>query len=193
MKPPMLSLMVALSTTYVFAQAAPTIAAEQPATPGARKTMYPDLTWPEIVEHLKTSDVIFVPIGVVEIHGGLPLGIEYYAPLAVAKVMAEKTGGLVFPHIANSFAGATKMGEGTINLPIRVGADYTKAIVHELRRNGFERIVLLTYHGPAPLTGALVAREVYEETGMPILYIDLAEYRFEGDFWLGALKLLGKL
>jgi hypothetical protein len=36
------------------------------------------------------------------------------------------------------------MGEGAINIPIRIGADSTKAIVYELRRNGFERIILVS-------------------------------------------------
>ena len=51
----------------------------------------------EIEEYLKRNDIIFIPVGNVEVHGGLPTDCEYVGPLAFAQKVAEEADGLVFP------------------------------------------------------------------------------------------------
>ena len=59
--------------------------------PTATRTRYlTSLTNTEIEEYLKRNDIIFIPVGDVEVHGGLPTDCEYVGPLAFAQKMAEE-------------------------------------------------------------------------------------------------------
>ena len=51
----------------------------------------------QVAEHLKQSDIIFIPVGAVETNGIQPSGRDYTWPLAYAMAMAEETGGLYMP------------------------------------------------------------------------------------------------
>ncbi len=61
------------------------------------------LTNTEIEEYLKRNDIIFIPVGNVEVHGGFPTDCEYVGPLAFAQKMAEEADGLVLPNLAYFF------------------------------------------------------------------------------------------
>lgn len=161
--------------------------------------MLDELPWFEVKSYLERNDIAIMPIGVVELMGEWPLGMEYFTPLAVAKLVAEKVDGIIIPHIAYTFAGATRASVGTISLSITESVRYIKNICYSLLESGFRRFLLLTWHGPAPLVASTVVRELFEETGIPFAYIDLAKKDLLGggwvsdDIWLGVLKLVGKL
>lgn len=162
------------------------------------------LTNAEVARFLERSDILFLPVGTVEMHGEMPLGCEHVLPLAFAVRMAERVDGLVLPHLAYFYAGATGIGEGTVMVSPSVGAAYLKEVCLSLLRHGFRRQILLTAHGPGFLTATLVVREFFEETHCPIAYIDLdrqfqrlnAQQPGTVDFnqmiW-GAYYLLGRL
>ena len=69
----------------------------------------------QVGEHLKKSDIIFVPVGAVETNGIQPSGRDYVWPLAYAMAMAEETGGLYMPGLVWSFPGTTAVASATIN------------------------------------------------------------------------------
>jgi hypothetical protein len=83
-------------------------------TPPMRTRYLTSLTNTEIETYLKRSDLIFIPVGNVEVHGGFPTDCEYVGPLAFAQKMAEETDGLVFPYLAYFFPGGTVVGKGTV-------------------------------------------------------------------------------
>jgi len=157
------------------------------------------LSWFEVKKYLERNDIAIMPVGVVELMGEWPLGMEYFTPLAVAKLVAERVDGIVIPHIAYTFAGATRAGVGTVELSIMESVRYIKNICYSLLESGFRRFLLLTWHGPAPLVASTVVRELFQETGIPFAYIDLARKDILGGgwvsdaVWLGVLKLVGKL
>ena len=161
--------------------------------------MLDELTWFEIKKYLERNDIAIIPIGIVELMGEWPLGMEYFTPLAVAKLVAERVDGIVVPHIAYTFAGATRAGVGTISLSVIDSVKYVKEVCYNLIESGFRRFLLLSWHGPAPLVAMTVVRELFEETGIPFAYIDLARKDLLGsdwvseDIWFGVLKLVGKL
>jgi len=72
------------------------------------------LTNTEIEEYLKRNDIIFIPVGNVEVHDGLPTDCEYVGPLAFAQKMAEEADGLVLPHLTYFFPGGAVVGRGTV-------------------------------------------------------------------------------
>ena len=72
------------------------------------------------------------------------------------------------------YAGATASGRGTVQVSIRQGIDYLSAIAHSLLRQGFKRQVYISFHGPAHMTCSPMVRDFFDETGVPILYMDLS-------------------
>jgi len=176
----------------------------QKKTPKMRSRMLDSLNNREVTAYLKRSDLIFIPVGTVEMHGEMPLGVEHVLPLGFAVKLAEKTDGLVLPNLAYFYPGATVIGRGTVSVSPSVGVAYLKEVCSSLLRQGFRRQVLLTAHGPACVTLQTLVREFFDETKCPICWLDLCRYfdlagekdtgeiSFDKMIW-GAYHLLGRL
>ncbi len=128
----------------------------------------------EVEKYLARNDIIFVPVGTIELHGAMPLDTEYVGPLAFAQAMAEEIDGLVLDGLQYFYAGATTIGRGAVQMSIRSGYDYLKEIARSLMCQGFRRQVYVTGHGPAELTVAAMALDFFDETKVPLAYIDMA-------------------
>jgi creatinine amidohydrolase len=126
----------------------------------------------EVQDYLQKNDIIIVPVGTTEMHGGFPLDCETVISEAYALKMAEACDGLVLTGLPYFYAGATASGRGTVQVSIRQGIDYLGAIARSLLRLGFKRQVYLSFHGPAHMTICPMIRDFYDETGVPILYMD---------------------
>lgn len=162
------------------------------------------LTNGEVEEYLNRNDLIFVPVGVTETHGALPLDTETVVAEALALKMAEETDGLVLHNLPYFFAGGTVVGRGTVQMSVKDGMNYLYQIAKSLLKQGFRRQVYVTCHGPAYLTVSPVIRDFFEETKCPILYIDMVKaadrkdlsFNFMeafNDICIGAYKILGRL
>lgn len=128
----------------------------------------------EVQEYLKENDIIIVPVGTTEMHGGLPLDCETVISEAIGLKMAQACDGLVLTNLPYFYAGATATGRGTVQVSVREGIDYLGAIARNLLRLGFKRQIYLSFHGPAHMTICPMVRDFYDETGVPILYMDMA-------------------
>lgn len=131
------------------------------------------LTNTEVESYLEKNDIIIVPVGTVEMHGGLPLDCETVISEAIALKMAEACDGLVLPNLPYFYAGATATGRGTTQVSVRQGIDYLGAIARSLLRQGFKRQIYISFHGPAHMTCSPMVRDFFDETGVPILYMDM--------------------
>lgn len=158
----------------------------------------------EVQEYLKHNDIIIVPVGTTEMHGGLPLDCETVMSEALAVKMAEACDGLVLTGLPYFYAGATASGRGTVQVTVRQGIDYLGAIARSLLRLGFKRQVYVSLHGPAHMTICPMVRDFYDETGVPILYVDSVMQLFASmkelggmgafnDMFVGAYKVMGRL
>ena len=159
----------------------------------------------EVQEYLSRNDIIIVPVGTTEMHGGFPLDCETVISEAYALKMAEACDGLVLTGLPYFNAGATASGRGTVQVSIRQGIDYLAAIARSLLRLGFKRQIYLSFHGPAHMTICPMIRDFYDETGVPILYMDCMMQvgknqklltNFMDDFHaitVGAYKLMNRL
>jgi len=133
------------------------------------------MTNAEVEEYLERNDIIFIAIGTVETHGDFPLDVEATLPEAFALKMAEKVDGLVLGSLPYFFCGATTVGKGTVQMSVASGAEYLKQISYSLFNQGFRRQVYLSLHGPAFLTAGTVVVDFFDETKVPISYIDLID------------------
>jgi creatinine amidohydrolase len=160
------------------------------------------LTNGEVEQYLDRNDIIFVPVGVTETHGALPLDSETVLAEAIALKMAEQSDGLVLHNLPYFFAGGTIIGRGTIQMSIKDGMAYLDKIAKSLLNQGFRRQVYITSHGPAYLTVSGVVRDFFDETQVPALYMDILKVAEAASFDLmdafhdmsiGAYEILGRL
>ena len=126
----------------------------------------------EVQDYLQRNDIIIVPVGTTEMHGGFPLDCETVISEAYALKMAEACDGLCLTGLPYFYAGATASGRGTVQVTVRQGIDYLGALARSLLRLGFKRQVYISFHGPAHMTICPMIRDFYDETGVPILYMD---------------------
>ncbi len=162
------------------------------------------LTNGEVEEYLNRNDLIFVPVGVTETHGALPLDSETVLAEAIALKMAEEANGLVLHNLPYFFPGGTVVGRGTVQMSVKDGMTYLGQIAKSLLKQGFRRQVYVTSHGPAYLYVSSMIRDFFEETKVPALYIDMVKvgerqdlgFSFMekfNDMTIGAYKILGRL
>lgn len=143
-----------------------------------RTRILPKMLNSEVQEYLSHNDIIIVPVGTVEMHGGMPLDVETNISEAVGLKMAEACDGLVLTGLPYFYAGATASGRGTVQVSVRQGIDYLGAIARSLLRLGFRRQIYISLHGPAHMTVSPMVRDFYDETGVPILYMDMTMQLF---------------
>ncbi len=146
-----------------------------------RTRIYSKLMNSEVEDYLSKNDIIIVPVGTVEMHGGLPLDCETVISEGLALKLAEKCDGLVLNNLPYFYAGATASGRGTVQVSVRQGVDYLMGIAHSLLRQGFKRQIYISMHGPAHLTCSAMVRDFFDETGVPILYIDTTMFLFKNN------------
>lgn len=159
----------------------------------------------EAEEYLNRNDIIIVPVGTVEMHGGFPLDSETVISEAFALKMAEKADGLALSGLPFFYVGATASGRGTVQVSVREGIDYLGAVARSLLRQGFKRQIYISFHGPAHMTCSPMVRDFFDETGVPVLYMDLTMQMFQNAkelftsmdsfhaITVGAYDLLGRL
>ncbi|CEI72760.1 MULTISPECIES: creatininase family protein [Romboutsia] len=170
-----------------------------------RTRFLPRLTNYEVERYLDKNDIIIVPVGTVEMHGGMPLDCETVISEAFALKMAEKVNGLVLNNLPYFYAGATASGRGTVQVSVRAGIDYLYQIAKSLLTKGFKRQIYISFHGPAHMTCSPMVRDFFDDTKVPILYLDLCMSMFKkssgvfkdiNDFHyisFGAYELMGRL
>lgn len=133
----------------------------------------------EVQQYLEKNDIIIVPVGTTEMHGGMPLDCETVVSEAIGLKMAEACDGLLLTGLPYFYAGATASGRGTVQISVRQGIDYLGAIARSLLRQGFKRQIYISFHGPAHMTICPMLRDFYDETGVPILYMDMCMQLFD--------------
>ena len=138
------------------------------------------LTNREVEAYLQRNDLIFIPVGTVEMHGAMPLDCETVLPEAIAVMLAERADGLVLPNLPYFYPGGTTIGRGSVQISIRAGYDYLTEILKSLYKQGFKRIIFVSYHAPAELTLDAVVRDTFDQRRLPIAHLNAVSsiYRF---------------
>ena len=108
-----------------------------------RTRIIPKMLNDEVEEYLTRNDIVIVPVGTVEMHGGFPLDSETVVSEAFALKMAEACDGLVLTGLPYFYAGATASGRGTVQVSIQEGIRYLTGIAESLLRQGFKRQIYI--------------------------------------------------
>lgn len=138
-----------------------------------RTRVYTHMINREVEQYLERSDIIFIPVGVVEAAGIMPLDAEYVLAEGFALKMAEAADGLVFNNLSYFFSGGTSIGRGTVQMGIVEGARYLEQIAISLYKQGFKRQVYITAHGPGYISCSALVRDFFEKYKIPLLHVNM--------------------
>jgi hypothetical protein len=137
------------------------------------KVWLDEMTWREAKERLSQCDAAFIPTGPIEGHGPhVPLGCDYYVASAVAKLLAEKSGGVALPPLPYNFSGGTSAFPGTVSIPIRTQVQVLMDIARALWRQGVKRIFIVSIHGPNSMIVGTAVRTLFEEENIPAMFLN---------------------
>ncbi len=128
------------------------------------------LTSREVGAQLKNNDCIFIPHGPISGHGAyVTLGMHCHGAHAFAVVMAQKSGGLVYPPIYQAYAGATTWYPGTVPLSYDFQIQTLKTVAKALYNQGFGRIFLVSFTNPEIYGARIAACDLFHgENEMPV-------------------------
>ncbi len=156
------------------------------------------------------NSTVILPVGTVEMHGPhMPMGCDGFIAVAFAKLLAERIDCLIAPQEPYSYIGATSKFPGGVSVSYSTSIDFTKHIVRGLIASGFAKVIIVSFHYPNRTSMNVVVRDLFEETGVPVINInpdvafkeelireilgDVDDPAVEAALLAGALKILGKL
>jgi creatinine amidohydrolase len=136
----------------------------------AMKIFLAEMTWPEVEERLKESNIAIIPVGSTEQHGpALPLNNDIFTAYTLAKMavdqVKEDVKPVIMPPIPFGVSEHHMGFPGTISLRpetfINVIVDVCKSLIH----HGFKKIVIVNGHGGNDASLSIAAAKVKRETG----------------------------
>ncbi len=158
----------------VLLMIAPVSASAQPAQGGATnplwheeklKNFLPHMTWPEVEDLRKRTDMVVIPIASLEQHSlHLPIGTDYFNGLERAKLIAQKADVLVAPILLPGNSPYHMEFPGTITLSSQTIQQVYFEAARSLMKHGFRRFLLLNSHGGNQIITRYIADRINQET-----------------------------
>ncbi len=135
------------------------------------------LTSADFAKAVKETGVCVIAFGVVEKHSEhLPLGTDFLNGHKLASLAAEKEPAVVFPPFYFGQIYEARCFPGTITLKPPLLLEVITAVLDEIGRNGFKKIILVSAHGGnAHLLPFLAQASLYEQKPYT-LYLFQREY-----------------
>lgn len=168
------ALTASLCTTAAHAQSglrsAPTTATKAaPVNPLWKdekiKNYLPYMSWPEVAELLKKTDMVIIPVGAMEQHGlGGPIGTDYLNGTQRALLIAQRTDVLVAPILLPGQSPYHMEFPGTITLSSETIERVYFEAAQSLIKHGFRRFMFLNSHGGNEATTAFIVDRINQET-----------------------------
>jgi len=135
----------------------------------------PQMNWRQARDAAARGAVAIVPIGTVEANGPqLPLGYDTLVSEALARLAAERTGDVWLPPVFYGVSEAIDAFPGTISVSPAFLAQQIEGILDGLYRSGFQKILLITHHGPNQTPAEIAGRNFRRRTGRLIASINPA-------------------
>ena len=135
-----------------------------------------DKTRPEIDEAIEQGTVLLLPLGHTEQHGPhLPVGCDSILAERVAQAAAEQLDGeipaLVLPTICYGYdPKSVQQWSGVFRVRWDVMVDYLADVCTSAVEMGFRKLMVISTHGPHADVAKLAAREVFDRTGVGIVF-----------------------
>ncbi|WP_081985250.1 creatininase family protein [Sphingomonas sp. 35-24ZXX] len=144
------------------------------ATPHKTKNYLPEMTWTEVAEFLKRSDMVIIPVGSIEQHGPQgPLGTDFLNGTEEAKLVAQYADVLVAPILMVGNSPYHLGFPGTISLSTETIQKVYVEAIESMIGQGFKRFLILNAHGGNQATTKFIVDRINQET--PGIAVDLGE------------------
>jgi creatinine amidohydrolase len=115
-----------------------------------------EMTSTEFARAIKRNPLVILPVGALEEHGPhLPLAADIVQPLALAKAVARKRGGLVLPPLWYGYCSSTRPYPGTVSLEVDTLRRVARDLVEDLHRNGVRKLLVVSGHAGSGHMAAL--------------------------------------
>ena len=140
----------------------------------SRKVLLTEMTWPEVRDVLKETDIVLIPIGSCEQHGlHLPLGTDQIQALEHCKKIAKRVGAVVAPVLYVGLSEHHMGFPGTITLAPETFVQVLFEACKSLSKHGFRKIVLFNNHGGNEAAVNFAAQKANMELDAQVLMIGL--------------------
>lgn len=156
-------------------------------TTGGKRIFADVMNTVEIEAHRRAGGIVLLPLGCFEMHSvHMGMSTDTFLVEAACRVLADQWKAIIYPPIHYCYPGASTPWAGTVSISPRDTLDYCISVVQAIIDNGFQKVVLVSLHGPNNPMIQMALRSIFEETGdIPILYApDYGEFcrRVEAEY-----------
>ncbi|MDF2673154.1 MAG: Creatininase [Clostridiales bacterium] len=130
-----------------------------------------NFTSDDFKSNLKKSDLVIIPVGMVEAHGHhMPLGTDIFSPRLFCSMIEKIIGDKVWiaPEIPFGQSFDLSFYPGTFSVPSEVLAEYVFHIGKSMLENGLKKLIFLNGHG-GNVTALSLASQRLVELGMDVM------------------------
>jgi creatinine amidohydrolase len=106
-----------------------------------------DMSWFDMEDYLQRDDRAVVPLGSLEQHAYLSLGVDNILSQRVAQEAAEPVGVPVYPGVAYGLTPYQTAYPGTITLRVETYLSLLRDLMDGLASHGFRRVLFVNGHG----------------------------------------------
>lgn len=106
-----------------------------------------DMNWMQVEEYLKRDDRVVLPIGSVEQHGYLSLGVDSILSERVSIDAAEPLGVPVYPALAYGVSPYFRAFTGSMSVRVETYVHLIRDLLDSIGGSGFKRILIVNGHG----------------------------------------------
>ncbi|MCP4625609.1 MAG: creatininase family protein [bacterium] len=134
------------------------------------KVLLSEMSWVEVQEAQKITDLAIVPLGANEVYGKhLPLGSDTIVATELAVRVATNVGAVISPPIPIGDSGSLQDFPGTLTTSLDVLTDYLRNLCQSLIRHNFKRFFMICGHlGNIPAIST-VANELHEKASFAMV------------------------
>ncbi|MCK4943941.1 MAG: creatininase family protein, partial [Candidatus Aminicenantes bacterium] len=155
-----IQLKMLLFTTIIFLLCAFSLAGTE-----SKALILQEMSWVDVQEYLKSSDMVIIPLGSTEQHGPhLPLGTDYYEAMEITKTISEQTGVIVAPVLWVGYSLYHSGFQGTLSLKPETMEQVLFETVEMLMKYGFDRFMFFNYHGGNNIVQSKVIHRINHTT-----------------------------
>jgi len=161
--------------TTIFALAAPVgVAQQNPLFKETKvKNYIPHMSWYEVEQALKQTDMVLLPVGSIEQHGKhLPLGTDSLAAGERCKLIAQQTDVLVAPTVLVGLSKHHMAFPGSMTLSPTTFEAVLFESAQSLIHHGFRKVMIYNGHGGNATSVANVVHRINQETQATAVFLN---------------------